>query len=128
MISESRANELLIEYLRDYCKKLKLSHWKIKTKFEHLEEKIVGMCNHDSKYNEAVISLDLSQIDDEKEFLDILQHELIHCIMGDLQIAKDVGCAAMSATEMRKYFESFDHGIERAVTIVQRIIFKEQDD
>jgi len=128
MISEFRAKELLEKHLQAYKKLLKIEHWILRVKFERLDDGLLGECNCDGKYQDASIKFDLSQNDDEKEFIDTLQHELLHCVLADMDMIKEIGIAGLDNDKTGMFFNVFTHSLERSVRRVQRIIFGEHDD
>lgn len=125
MISESRAKELLNKHLAEYCKRLNINHWEIRTKNTRLDDKLMGQIDCSSKYCDAVIAFDLSQIDSEKDFLETLQHELVHCVVADMDMARDAAYVGLSSTEIGMFSSIYTDALERTVGRVQRIIFKD---
>ncbi len=127
MISESLAVELLNSHLTNYCKRLKIDHWEIKTKYNRLDGNLMATCECSGKYDDAIIIFDLSQIQDARVFVETLQHELIHCVVSDMDMVKDAAYIGLSSTEIGMLNSIYADALERTVTRIQRIIFGEEN-
>lgn len=84
---------------------LGLDRWEIdikygKTKANVLGKGFVGQCTTDVTWiNEAIITLDPKMLDDKTEVLDILQHELVHCITSNFHLGMTTTAKLVSKKE-----------------------------
>lgn len=84
---------------------LGLDRWSIdikygKTKTNVLGKDFIGQCHTDVAWvNEALIILDPGNFDDSAEVLDVLQHELVHCITSSYHLSMAATAELVSKKE-----------------------------
>ncbi len=64
---------------------LNLNDWVIWTEFKTIEDG-KGQCSPRPGYQRAMLTFNLAEIDDEKDFLRCLRHELLHLLNGESQL------------------------------------------
>ena len=82
-----------------------------------------GKCNTDPAIHEtALITLDPKQLDSEAEILEVLRHELAHCIAASFNTCQAVLATLLTRREYRALDVLFHIAHERVVGSIQSIL------
>lgn len=104
---------------------LALNRWAIEVEYCSLADGLMGDVTLLHKYYRAYIRIDLQKHPNKRSVLDTVRHEMLHIVLADLELIKEVGDQAITAMESSNMFSStFDHGVEKCVANLELLLDK----
>lgn len=106
---------------------LGLDSWRIKIRYGKVKiqgsDDFNGQCSVAVKYlNKATITLDPGKLDDEAEVLEVLQHELVHCITSSFHLSEIITSVLVTKQQYKVLTDLFYRANEEIVEWVCRIL------
>ncbi len=87
-MDQSEVKRIVEANLATYLKAFGIAHWKIKVVYDH-ELDSCGECSLQPEYDQARITLNYADLEDEKMVLFCLRHELLHVVNAPQKVFCD---------------------------------------
>lgn len=127
-IDLGRARALVRANLAKLKREHGLPHWKVTVVYGPLESSrpgtvVQGRCFADARYEHATISVDPQKVDDDREFLDLLMHELKHVVLAPLDLIWEYATAGLEGSDLARFERVYDDANERMVLALGRLAY-----
>jgi hypothetical protein len=122
-MDKSELQAIVVAHLRSMRAALYLNDLVVHVEYRKLSENVAGECRPLASYREATIALDPDEIKDERAALFVLQHELLHIVLSDIDIAFKACEPYCPSDPVQTSLEvTKQHAIDRAIGNVERIL------
>lgn len=103
---------------------LSIEDWDIQFRYTSLDEDELGSCSVEPHHNSAMILLDLNKIQNKKELLEVVRHELIHITHAHFNSYRQAIIPHLPPNVVTVADEIFSIGAENLVLKIEHLLKK----
>jgi hypothetical protein len=126
-MDRSAVKAIVDKNITPLLKALGLPHWKIRISYDGCPDSLSGVedatadCVRLLDYEQASIRLDPTKLDDEKEVLFALRHELFHVVASPVDLLSNLLTYGLSGLELERTERVIQHAIETTIRNLERM-------
>jgi hypothetical protein len=126
-MDRSAVKVIVDKNLGPLLKALGLPHWKVRISYDGCPDSQSGVkdatadCVRLLDYEQASIRLDPTKLDDEKEVLFALRHELFHIVASPIDLLSNLLTYGLSGAELERTERVIQHATETTVRNLERM-------
>jgi hypothetical protein len=118
-MTHDSAKTLLDAHFGAMVEKYKLNHWTIEVKLDRCDDmRNKGECSRQTPYFEAVLTIDPTNHATEKDFIETLEHELLHLVLAPFDNLHEFIVA--SGISEKPFAAVWHFAIEQSITNILR--------
>lgn len=126
-MDESKLKAWVVDNLQPTMDALGLPHWRVSARLDALDDPLRGHVDVAAAYERATITIDPARVDDDRVANDVLQHELIHCILAPFDLVISAAIEYVADDRVRAMMTSIHkYACEQAVRNVERLLYQQE--
>lgn len=124
-MDESQVKAIVDVNLEQVLWSLQLQDWNLKFEYRclgHGSDITQAECTPSPRYRKAVIVIDPAAAENEKDVMDSLRHELLHCLIADIETYRKAVGQLLERDVFNALDELFSDAVEATVRRIEQML------